>query len=60
MSWGVMLFVAHTGGWISGHQAATYWWVWVPPGLAVTLLCSAFYLVGRGLDEIVNPRLRKR
>jgi ABC-type dipeptide/oligopeptide/nickel transport system permease subunit len=60
MSWGVMLFVAHTGGWISGQQAAAYWYVWVPPGLAVTLLCSAFYLVGRGLDEIVNPRLRKR
>lgn len=60
MSWGLMLFVAHTGGWILGHQGALYWWVWIPPGLAVTLLCSAFYLVGRGLDEIVNPRLRKR
>jgi len=60
MSWGLMLFVAHTGGWILGHQGAIYWWVWVPPGLAVTLLCSAFYLVGRGLDEIVNPRLKKR
>ncbi|MBI1743544.1 ABC transporter permease [Candidatus Acetothermia bacterium] len=60
MSWGLMLFRAHTQGWILGHQGAFYWWVWMPPGLAVTLLCSAFYLVGRGLDEIVNPRLRKR
>ena len=32
----------------------------LPAGLAITLLCSAFYMVGRALDEIVNPRLRDR
>jgi ABC-type dipeptide/oligopeptide/nickel transport systems, permease components len=37
-----------------------YWWLVIPAGLAITLLCSAFYLVGRALDEVVNPRLRRR
>ena len=31
------------------------------PALIVTvLLCGAFYLVGRALDEVFNPRLRRR
>jgi hypothetical protein len=42
-----------------GPLLASYWYLWVPPGLAITLLCAAFYLVGRGLDEVVNPRLRR-
>ncbi len=41
------------GGW-------KYWYLIVPSGLAITLLCMAFYLVGRALDEVVNPRLRRR
>ena len=36
------------------------WWLVFPSGLAITLLCSAFYLVGRALDEVINPRLRRR
>ena len=36
------------------------WWLIFPASLAITLICSAFYLVGRGLDEVVNPRLRRR
>jgi hypothetical protein len=31
-----------------------------PAGLSITLLCSAFYLVGRALDEVIDLRLRKR
>jgi ABC-type dipeptide/oligopeptide/nickel transport system permease subunit len=27
---------------------------------AITFLAGGFYLVGRGLDEVFNPRLRKR
>jgi peptide/nickel transport system permease protein len=59
MSWGIMLYQAYQGRLI-GPTGFEYWYLWVPPGLAVTLLCSAFYLVGRGLDEMVNPRLRRR
>jgi len=54
MSWGIMLF------YVSQSQALTSWWWLLPPGLAITLISLAFFLVGRAFDEIVNPRLRKR
>ncbi|MBM3942080.1 MAG: ABC transporter permease [SAR202 cluster bacterium] len=58
MSWGIMIHTASTGGYLLG--GASYWWLIVPAGAAITLLCSSFYLVGRALDEVVNPRLRGR
>ncbi len=60
MSLGLMINEAYTAGYLGGPLLARYWYLWVPPGLAITLLCSAFYLIGRGLDEVVNPRLRQR
>jgi peptide/nickel transport system permease protein len=58
MSWGIMIYTAQSAGYLlSGVQ---YWWLLMPAGLSITFLCSAFYLVGRALDEVVNPRLRKR
>ncbi len=58
MSWGIMIHTAQTAGYLlAGFQ---YWWLLMPAGLSITLLCAAFYLVGRALDEVVNPRLRKR
>lgn len=58
ISWGLMMNTAEAGGYLLMFDQ--YWWLWVPAGLSITLLCAAFYLVGRGLDEVVNPRLRKR
>ena len=40
--------------------AIKYWWLILPAGLSVTFLAGGFYLVGRGLDEVFNPRLRER
>jgi peptide/nickel transport system permease protein len=57
MSWGLMIFTAQTSGYLLNFAT---WWLIVPAGLAITLLCAAFYLVGRALDEVVNPRLRRR
>ncbi len=57
-SWGLMLHLTRSQGY--ALQAVDYWWLVLPPGLALTLLATAFMLVGRGVDEIVNPRLRKR
>lgn len=57
MSWGLMIFTAQTSGYLLNFST---WWLIVPAGLAITLLCAAFYLVGRALDEVVNPRLRRR
>ena len=58
MSWGIMIYIAQTDGFI--FSGLSYWWLILPAGLAVTLLAGGFYLVGRGLDDVFNPRLRKR
>jgi peptide/nickel transport system permease protein len=58
MSWGRIIDTAQAAGYLGAF--GKYWWLWAPAGACVTLFCFAFYLVGRGLDEIVNPRLRKR
>jgi peptide/nickel transport system permease protein len=58
MSWGIMIQLAQNQGYLlSGTR---YWWLLMPSGLAICFLCTAFYLVGRALDEVVNPRLRRR
>ena len=36
-------------------------WNWIlPPGIALTALTLAFVFVGHAVDEVVNPRLRRR
>jgi len=55
MSWGMMLHTIQT----SGAQLTAWWWL-LPPGVAITLICLGFFMIGRAFDEIVNPRLRKR
>jgi peptide/nickel transport system permease protein len=55
ITWGMMLQFLQ----ISGHSLDAPWWL-LPPGIAITLLSLAFYLIGRAFDEVVNPRLRKR
>ncbi|RPJ52280.1 MAG: ABC transporter permease [Chloroflexi bacterium] len=57
MSWGLMIFTTQRAGYLLDMSK---WWLIFPSGLAITTLCAAFYLVGRALDEVVNPRLRKR
>jgi len=37
----------------------TWWWV-LPPGFGIALVSLSFILIGYALDEIFNPRLRKR
>ena len=40
-------------------QQGLYWWV-VVPGLCIVLVVLAFTFVGYALDEVFNPKLRKR
>ena len=54
VSWGMMLQWCFKTG---NTFRAPYWML--PPGLAISALCFSFYLIGRGLDEVVNPRLRR-
>ncbi|MGA9761168.1 MAG: ABC transporter permease [Gaiellaceae bacterium] len=36
-----------------------YWWWFIPPGLAITLIVGGAYFMNVGLDEVFNPRLRE-
>jgi peptide/nickel transport system permease protein len=58
MTWGIMINAAQTNGYLL--SGTSYWWLLFPAGLAVSFLCFAFFLVGRGMDEVINPRLRAR
>ena len=58
MSWGIMIYTAHSQGYLL--SGTSYWWLLIPAGMAVTLLAAAFFLAGRAMDEVVNPRLRRR
>jgi peptide/nickel transport system permease protein len=53
-SWGGMLFYAQ----VAGAEQSSYWWLFLPPGLAVALLGTALALLNFGIDEFINPRLR--
>ncbi len=54
VSWGMMLQWCFKTG---NTFRAPYWML--PPGLSISALCFSFYLIGRGLDEVINPRLRR-
>ncbi len=56
VSWGSMLEDAFT----VGAMTTGAWWFIVPPGVCVVLVVLAFTLVGQSLEEIFNPRLRRR
>jgi len=36
-----------------------FWWWFVPPGIGITAIVGALYVMNVGLDEIFNPRLRE-
>ena len=58
MTWGIMINSAQNNGYLL--SGTSFWWLLFPAGLAVSFLCFAFFLVGRGMDEVINPRLRAR
>jgi peptide/nickel transport system permease protein len=50
-----LYWVNFTGAVING-----WWWWWLAPIIVVGILFIALFLVSIGLDEIANPRLRRR
>ena len=54
ISWGRMLHEAYAFGAFS--QGA--WWLLIPPGLGITLLCLVFLDLGKYLEERVDPLLK--
>jgi peptide/nickel transport system permease protein len=58
MSWGTMIWLTQTT--FRESAFGEQWHVIIPPALAIMLFAGSFYLIGRALDEYVNPRLRQR
>lgn len=56
VSWGMMLHYAFERG---ATTLGAWWWI-IPPGLSVVLVVLGFTFMGYALDEISNPRLRRR
>ncbi len=54
-SWGQIIHYAF----INGYSREAWWWI-APPGIAIVLLLVSVFFVARSLEEVVNPRLRKR
>jgi len=52
-SWGNMLFAAQSLD-VLEHQ----WWLWIPPGLAISIAVLAANFVGDGLRDAVDPRMQ--
>jgi peptide/nickel transport system permease protein len=55
ISWGRMLHEAHG----FGAFTAGAWWLILPPGLGISVICMVFLDMGRAMEEIADPRLLK-
>jgi ABC-type dipeptide/oligopeptide/nickel transport system permease subunit len=59
-SWGMILHYAQTsGGWYANMGYPAWWWI-IPPGLCVAFTVASLVLIGQTMEEIINPRLRRR
>ena len=56
ISWGAILEMAFEAG---ASTIGAWWWLGAP-GVCIVLVVLAFTMCGYALDEILNPRLRKR
>lgn len=56
ITWGLMLYNAFNFG---GFANAAYWFV-LPPGLCIVLVVTGFTFSSNALDDILNPKLRRR
>ena len=54
ISWGQIISNAQTA------NALNDWWWILPPGIAIAFVSLSFVLIGYALDEIFNPKLRRR
>ncbi len=55
-SWGKVLNEAYNFG---GFASMAWWWI-APPMAALLLLALSIVFIGRTLEEVLNPRLRRR
>lgn len=55
-TWGQMVNYAYAGG----AMLTGKWWWFLPPGLCITILVLGFAMLGYGIEEILNPALKRR
>jgi len=55
-SWGIILYWAD----LKLAVLNNYWWWIIPPGLLLMLLVLGFAFISHALDQVLNPRLRRR
>lgn len=55
-SWGIILHFADRKGAITRGM----WWWFLPPGIMIMLLVLGFSFINHAIDQIINPRLRRR
>jgi len=53
VSWGMMLQWVYK----TGHMFRAPYWL-LPPGICISLITLSFYLLGRAMEEVLDPRLR--
>jgi len=51
------LMLNHSIQW--GALILGLWWWFIPPGLGITIIVGALYVMNVGLDEVFNPKLRE-
>ncbi len=56
ISWGVIIEQAFS----AGAMTNGYWWWLIPPGVAIVCVTLSFTMCGYAMDEILNPKLRRR
>lgn len=55
LNWGTMIYNAFA---YSGFGAGRPWFSLAPPAIAISLFAGSFYMVSRGIHQVVEPRLR--
>lgn len=56
VSWGAMINQAF----FQGAVTRGAWWYILPPGIAIVIVALAFTMIGRAIENILNPRLARR
>lgn len=56
VSWGSMINQAF----FQGAVTAGDWWYILPPGVAIVVVALAFTMIGRAVENILNPRLARK
>lgn len=54
VSWGMMLQWV----WKTGHMFQAPYWL-LPPGICISLITLSFFMLGKAMDEVLDPRLRE-